>query len=203
MTRVDSAEEILGPVPAQQGHFLLESGYHTDLWFSLDALFVDPIALAPQIDALAALIEPHGVSAVCGPLLGGAFLAQAVATRLRVRFYYCQPSGDASGRGLFAATYNLAADLRQRAAGERVAVVDDVISAGSSVRAATAAMKSAGSSVVVVGALLVLGHTAIDHFSTLDIPVVALGRRTFNLWLPAECPHCRIGVPLQTTATTS
>jgi len=31
-------------VPARRGHFLLESGYHTDLWFSLDGLFREPAA---------------------------------------------------------------------------------------------------------------------------------------------------------------
>ena len=81
------ADEILGALPTRRGHFLLESGYHTDLWISLDGLFRDPTALAPRIASLAGLIRPHGISAVCGPLLGGAFLAQALAIGLGVRFY--------------------------------------------------------------------------------------------------------------------
>ena len=54
---------------SRNGHFLLESGYHSDTWFDLDALFVDPAAIAPQVDALAELLRPHYVSAICGPLL--------------------------------------------------------------------------------------------------------------------------------------
>ena len=81
------ADEILGALPTRRGHFLLESGYHTDQWISLDGLFRDPTALALRIVALAGLIWFYGISAVCGPLLGGAFLVQALAIGLGVRFY--------------------------------------------------------------------------------------------------------------------
>jgi hypothetical protein len=50
---------------------------------------------------------------------------------------------------------------------------------------------------VVVGALLVLGNAAIDHFSDRGVPVVALGRDDFNLWAPANCPECKAGVPVE------
>ena len=72
-------DDMLKALPARRGHFLLESGYHTDLWFTLDALFVAPKDIAPRVVALAELLRPYSISAVCGPLLGGAFLAQAVA----------------------------------------------------------------------------------------------------------------------------
>jgi orotate phosphoribosyltransferase len=66
---------VLPALPAREGHFRLESGLHTDVWITLDALFVSPLDLAPLITALAARLKAHTVSAVCGPLLGGAFLA--------------------------------------------------------------------------------------------------------------------------------
>src|SRR6185503_3946962 len=115
------ANQIVGGIG---GHFLLESGYHADTWLDLDALFVDPAAIALQVDALVALIRPHDVSAVCGPLLGGAFLAQALATKLGVRFYYCEKGASDSSSALFAATYRLPAGLREHASKERFAVVD-------------------------------------------------------------------------------
>jgi orotate phosphoribosyltransferase len=182
------------------GHFLLESGYHSDTWFDLDALFIDPAAIAPQVHALAALIRPHDVSAICGPLLGGAFLAQAVAAAMGVRFYYCEKSASDSSSTLFGARYRLPAGLRAHASKERIAVVDDVISAGSSVRAVVAELESAGATTVVVASLLVLGTKATDYFASMNIPVVALDRRAFQTWLPAECPLCRSGVPLENPA---
>ena len=75
------AIDVLDALPARRGHFALESGYHTDLWLTLDALFVDPVAIAPLVAALAGRLRAHAPTAVCGPLLGGAFLAQAIAAR--------------------------------------------------------------------------------------------------------------------------
>ena len=66
--------DILATLPARSGHFLLESGYHTDLWLTLDALFLEPTGTAPLVSALADKLRPYGVTAMCGPLLGGAFL---------------------------------------------------------------------------------------------------------------------------------
>ncbi len=193
----DASKDLLRSIPARRGHFVLESGYHTDLWLSLDGLFLDPEALAPRIAALADLIRPYDASAICGPLLGGAFLAQALATHLDISFYYTQQMQAPSTGGLFAAEYRLPASLLRNAHRERFAVVDDVISAGSSVRATVAALQSIGAPTVVVGALMVLGSAAIEHFGSLDVPVVALGKEAFNLWTPAECRQCQAGVPLE------
>jgi orotate phosphoribosyltransferase len=186
---------------SRNGHFLLESGYHADTWFDLDALFIDPAAIAQNVDALATLIRPHDVSAICGPLLGGAFLAQAVAAAMGVRFYYCEKSGSDSSSALYGARYRLPAGLRAHASKERFAIVDDVISAGSSVRAVVAELEAAGAKTAVVGSLLVLGTKATDYFASVDIPVVTLDRRAFQTWLPVECPQCRDGVPLEDPAS--
>ena len=191
------AADPLAGVPARRGHFVLESGYHTDLWLSLDALFVDPAALAPQVAALADLLRPHAPTAVCGPLLGGAFLAQALATQMGLRFYVAQPAPSIADGGLYSAVYDLPADQRRRVAGERIALVDEVISAGSSVRATDAALAAAGATTVVVGSLLVLGDRAVDHFAARGVPLVALARQPFTLWPPTACPLCAAGTPLE------
>src|SRR5712692_6914905 len=113
--------DILSALPSRGGHFLLESGYHTDLWLTLDAMFVEPAAMAPAVAALADKLRPHMVTAICGPLLGGAFLAQALATAMGARFYYTEPVPASSASGLFKAEYRLPAEQRRRIRGERVA----------------------------------------------------------------------------------
>jgi orotate phosphoribosyltransferase len=189
--------DIVDALPARRGHFLLESGYHTDIWITLDALFVDPAAIAPHVAALAAQLRGHGPTAICGPLLGGAFLAHALATWLDVKFFVVEPApAPAPGDGLFAARYRLPSGQRPHVRGERVAVVDDVISAGSSARAAITALTEAGAAITAVGALLILGDAALTHFAAQAIPVVTLGRRPLLLWSPADCPMCRAGAPL-------
>jgi orotate phosphoribosyltransferase len=189
-------DALLSALPVRQGHFRLESGLHTDLWLTLDALFVSPGDLAPLTNALADRLRPHRVSAVCGPLLGGAFLAQGLASVLGVNFYFSEPVTASGSPGLFGAEYQVPAAVRPRLSGERIALVDDVISAGSSVRATAKALSHAGASIVAVGALLVLGTVGLAHFAGLNLPVEALGRRDLALWNPAECPLCRAEVPL-------
>jgi orotate phosphoribosyltransferase len=194
------ADDILSALPAREGHFATESGYHTDLWFSLDALFVHPPALTPLITALAGRLRPYGVSAVCGPLVGGAFVAQALAIDLGVDFYFAEPviverAGGASG--LFAAEYRLPDGLKASVRGARVALVDDLISAGSSVRATASALVEAGASVAVIGTLMTLGSVGLDHFAEVGLPVEALGRGDFSMWTPDGCPLCEAGTPLQ------
>lgn len=191
------AGEILKTLPVRQGHFLLESGYHTDLWFTLDELFVSPKDIAPQVGALADLLRPYSITGVCGPLLGGAFLAQAVASHLGVHFYFTETSPEKSDDGLFAAKYRLPSELRKRITNERVAVVDDMISAGSSARATALELTTAGATVVVIGALVILGKQAVEYFAARSVPLVALAMEDFNLWPPAECSLCRSGIPLE------
>jgi orotate phosphoribosyltransferase len=188
--------DILSTLPARSGHFLLESGYHTDLWLTLDPLFLEPAGTAPLVAALADKLRPHAVTAICGPLLGGAFLAQALAGTLGARFYYTEPAPKSAVSALFTAAYRLPAEQRRRIRGERVAVVDDLISAGSSTSATIAAIAAADASAIVVGTLFVLGDEGLSHFASQRMPVETLGQRAFNLWTPADCPLCRTDLRL-------
>jgi orotate phosphoribosyltransferase len=113
-----------------------------------------------------------------------------------VDFYFSEPEPMAGTTHLFSAEYRVPTELQKRMVGARVALVDDVISAGSSVRATAKALSGAGASIVVVGTLLALGTVALDHFAGLEIPVEALERRELSLWSPGACPLCHAGVPL-------
>lgn len=163
-------DDVLKGLPARRGHFLLESGYHSDLWFNLDALFVAPYDLAPRIATLSELLRPYSISAICGPLLGGAFLAHAVAAHMGLRFYFTQQVPAKTEGTLFAAEYQLPPELRRQVGDERIAIVDDVVSAGSSVRATAADLTAAGAQTVVVGTLLVLGNQAVDYSRLAEYP---------------------------------
>lgn len=185
--------EILKLLPVRSGHFLLESGYHTGLWFNLDALFMSPRNCAPLVAQLAERIARHNPTAVCGPLLGGAFLAQAIATKLDLPFYYSRPVPAENSRGLFTTQYELPSELLRHAHGQQFAIVDDVISAGSSVRATAAAIINGEGSISTVGALILLGERAQQYFSSMNISIEALEHFEFQTWNPDECPLCLRG----------
>src|SRR2546429_3437267 len=127
MPNPTNTEAVLALMAARTGHFLLESGHHGELWLELDALFWEPAALELPTRRLAELIRPHAPDVVCGPLIGGAFLAQVIATQLGVRFCHTEraSTGDGIDRrgGLYAASYRLPDTLAGRLHGLRVAVV--------------------------------------------------------------------------------
>src|SRR5690348_14817217 len=150
--------DLLSIISAREGHFRLESGHHGQIWFDLDHLFVRPARIQPFVEALAERLDKHHVQAVCGPLVGGAFLAQAVASLLEVEFYYGErhvPTSPETG-ALYPVEYRIPAGVARLLGGKTVAVVDDAISAGSAVRGMLASLHSHGARPVVIAALLVL-----------------------------------------------
>jgi len=188
-------DDVLALMSARTGHFPLESGHHGELWLELDALFWDPAAVEPPAGRLAELIGQHAPDVVCGPLVGGAFLAQLVAARLGVRFGHTER--DSTGDGRYAATYRLPDALAPRLAGLRVAIVDDVVNAGSALRATFAALTQAGARPVVLGALLALGTTPAAVAASVGLPLETVATLENDIWEPPRCPRCANGEPLQ------
>jgi orotate phosphoribosyltransferase len=190
-------QDLLTLATAREGHFRLESGHHGRRWLDLDGLFTDPARIGPFVDALAERVRAHEPEAVCGPLVGGAFLAQMLAARLACDFLFTErlPSGES--QGLYGVRYRLPRGLRGRARGKRIAIVDDAISAGSSVRATYDELRALGGRPVVVGALLLLGSAALPFFEPLGIPFESVTRIPYEMWAPAECPLCASGQLLE------
>ena len=184
-------------VAGRRGHFLLESGYHSQLWLDLDPLFADPHRIDPFVARLSSLLCPYDLAGVCGPLLGGAFLAQLVARALEVEFYFTERVMPPQCLGIYQARYRVARALAARIGGKRIALVDDVMSAGSALRGTYNELQAHGAVTVVVGALLVFGSTGSEFFSRHGVPVEAVARDEYEMWLPAECPLCAARQPLE------
>ena len=184
-------------ISSRRGHFLLESGYHTDRWLDLETLFVDQRAIEPAVYALAAALRTYDADGICGPMRGGAFLAQLIAQELGVEFWFTERIAPASIDGMFQVTYPLPPGIAARARDKRVAIVDDVMSAGSALRGAYNELGTHGANTVAAGALLVLGTAGVDFFRDRGIPVESVSRENLDLWQPAECRLCAASVPLE------
>jgi orotate phosphoribosyltransferase len=190
-------ELFLELVTAREGHLRLESGHHSETWLDLDALFAEPARVWPLVDALAEKIRKHDVDVVCGPLVGGAFLAQQIANMIDADFAFTERHLHDDCGPLYAAEYRLPAAFGSRLSGRRVAIVDDVMSAGSAVIGTLQSLEASGASVVVAGALVILGTRGADLLAQRDIALEAVAARPFNVWLPAECPLCASGTPME------
>jgi orotate phosphoribosyltransferase len=193
-------ELILNLLRAKRGHFLLESGHHGDLWLDLETLCLRPRLLEPLIAELAERLATMGIDAVCGPLVEGAFAALMVASRLNIEFTYSERFSQPTPDGLFPVAYRVPIPLRDKLGGKRVAIVNDVINAGSAVKGTFADLQECGATVVAIAALLVLGTAASEFAAQVNVALIGLETLPSNLWTAQACPLCSAGVPLQNIA---
>jgi len=192
-----AATSLFESTAGRRGHFQLESGHHSELWFDLDAVFAVPGLISPFVQQLAESLRSYDVAAVCGRLLGGAFLAQLVAHERDVDFCFTERVMPRDATGLYQASYLLPTAFDARVHGRRIAMVDDVMSAGSALRGTYTELQTHGAAPVVAGALMVLGTTGADFFAEQQVAVEAVVRESYSLWLPSECPLCIAGKPLE------
>ncbi len=188
-------EEIAGLVGARRGHFRLESGHHGELWLDLELLCLRPHRVELFTSELARRLEAHAIEAVCGPLIEGAFVALRVAAHLEVDFSYAVREATRAG-GIHPFDYRIPEVVRPRLEGRRVAIVNDVINAGSAVLGTYRALMECGALPVAVGALLSLGEWAPTWASQAGLALESVARWPNSIWTPAECPLCAAGVPL-------
>ena len=186
---------ILSLLSVQRGHFSYESGYHGQIWLDLDRLFLDPRLLTPFANQLAERLAPYRIKMVVGPLVGGSFVAQMIATELGTSFGYSEPLPPTADDKLYPVAYRLPTSLAPHLKGKRVAIVDDVVNAGSAVRGTFGALVEVGAKPVVAGALLVLGETALPRLAEHHMTLERLAELPNPLWQPASCPLCARGIP--------
>jgi orotate phosphoribosyltransferase len=187
---VSRAAEILGEVGGilTGRHVVYTSGRHGRAYVNKDAVYPYTERVAELCGLLAESVRGLGPQLVCGPALGGIILSQWTAHHLGALAVFAEK---VPGGGL-----GLRRGYDRLVAGKRVAVVEDVLNTGGSVREAVAAVRAAGGQVVAVAALCNRGGlTAAD----LDVPVLrALMELSLESWEASACPLCRDGVPVDT-----
>jgi orotate phosphoribosyltransferase len=193
-------DELLALMQPRSGHVVFESGHHGTLWLDLDRLWTHPRELAPFLSDLACRLPVDSIDIVCGPMSGGAFAAFAIAAELDLSFCFVERTMQVRADGTTMPCYSLPRAFRDLVDGRRVAVVDDVMNAGSATRGAVRALASAGARVTAMGALLVLGDAVPAFAAASGIELVATGTMTSELWLKEECPLCASRIPIDFTA---
>jgi orotate phosphoribosyltransferase len=165
-----------------EGHFQLSSGLHSSRYIQC-ALVLQHPKYADRLGALLAeQFADETIDAVVAPALGGIIVAHEAARHL-------------DARALFAERQEGQMRLRRGFGirpGERVLVVEDVVTTGRSLVEVIELVRQAGGEVVGVGALINRSAGAI-YFGvsfraliTINIPV----------YPPDDCPLCASGVPI-------
>ena len=194
-------EDVLALVEGRRGHFLLESGHHGDLWLQLEALCLHPREILPFAARLGAALRRYRVEVVCGPLVEGAYVALLVSLELGCDFVYAERFADPLRTGLFQVEYRVPKALHAAVRGKRVAIVNDVISAGSAVGGAFRDLQFLDAEVAAIGAILGLGDSIAKFAAENHIALELLQRMPHNLWRAEQCPLCAAGKPIEIAST--
>ena len=179
-----------------RGHFRLSSGLHSERYLQCALVLMWPDRAEALGGALAILLRPCGAAAVVSPALGGVVIGQEVGRGLKVR-------------ALFTERVDGAFTLRRGfsvAPGEKVAVVEDVVTTGKSTREVIDVVKAVGGVVVACGAIVDRRAPAVGGVDRRapagkgdrvdGIPFQALLALDVAAWEAAACPLCAKGEPL-------
>lgn len=165
------------------GHFLLSSGLHSPRYLQCALVLQFPDVAAQLCSALAEKVRNDDrigrIDAVIAPALGGVIVAHETARALRVR-------------ALFTERQEKAMTLRRGFAiepGERLLVVEDVVTTGGSTREVMEVVAARGGVVAGAGSLIDRSGGSVD----LGVPRHALATLEVPTYSPDDCPLCREG----------
>lgn len=168
-----------------EGHFELSSGLHSNQYFQCALVLQDPPLAAQLGSALATLfVGLKPIAAVAAPAIGGILVAHEVARALRTRAIFTE-------RVKGTMTLRRGFSLQP---GDRVIVVEDVITTGLSTRETIAAVEQAGGVLIGVGALV--DRSGGTAFKDSSVPHHTLVTLAVQSYAPAECPLCRNRIPV-------
>lgn len=164
-----------------EGHFQLTSGLHSPRYLQCALVLQHPEHAERAGRSLAARFSHEQVITVVAPAIGGIIVAHETARALGVRALFTERE---------AGTMTLRRGFHIEE-GERVLVVEDVITTGGSTRETIDAVTKAGGVVVGAGSIVDRSGGDVD----LGIPRAALLTLNVPAYDPAECPLCDEGAP--------
>ena len=174
-----SAEETLALLRESEalleGHFELSSGLHSDRYFQCARVLMHPDRAERLARALAARIDEE-VDVVVGPAMGAVTWAHEVARAMGVR-------------GMFTERKDGSMCLRRGFTiepGERVLLVEDVVTTGKSAKEVVDVLRSFGARIVGVGSIV--NRSGGNPFAELGLELVALADVQVRTWDPGDPP---------------
>ena len=165
-----------------EGHFELASGLHSATYWEKFRVLQHPHLTQRLCSMIAEHFSGEGAQVVAGPTLGGVIIAFEVAKQLGVRTVVAEREGEgrAFRRGPTIAP------------GERVVIVDDVMTTGTSILKVIQAVRSCSGELVGVGVLVDRSSGRVKF----DVPLFSCCQVAIPTYTSEECPLCAQGVPL-------
>ena len=174
-------EEVLAEFRASkallEGHFLLSSGRHSAHYLQCARVLMDPMRASRLAAALAARIPRElrkDIAKVVSPAMGGVIIGHEMGRALGVE-------------AMFVERHTGTFELRRGFAlepGEKVLMVEDVVTTGLSGKEAMKAIAEAGGEVVAAAALVDRSGGTVD----MGVPFYPLIAINFPTYAPDELP---------------
>jgi len=162
-----------------EGHFALSSGLHSSTYLQCAIALQEPSAASSFSGSIAALFRDRNVQLVASPAIGGIVIGYEVARHLGTRFIWTERE-----RGRMTLRRGFAV-----APGERVLVVEDVITTGGSTRETIQALREAGADVVGAASIIDRSGGKAD----VGVPRIALATLEVSAVDPSVCEACGRG----------
>lgn len=165
------------------GHFVLRSGLHSRQYFQCALVLQHPRIAERLCAELVVKLKNAGAQVVISPALGGLFVGHEVARALDVRHVFVEKN--AAGK----------LGLRrgfQIARGEKVLVVEDVVTKGGRVQETLDIVRALGGEAVGVGTLVDRSGGKVGF----GVPLESLLRLSVDTFDPVTCPLCQAGMPV-------
>jgi orotate phosphoribosyltransferase len=183
---VDLEQLFIESGALKEGHFLLASGRHSDMYLEKFDLLRNPGATSAVLEPLTVRLQDWDIDVVVGPTTGGILLAFELARQLGLPAAYAERRGEGlSGREIKRSTVF--------SPGSKVFVVDDILTTGGSIAETLNALRD--HAVEVVG-IAVLADRSGGTVRFGDLPLLPLLSLDIQSWPADECPLCAAGVPL-------
>ena len=162
-----------------EGHFVLSSGLHSPLYLQCALALQHPSDAKRYGEDIASQFDSEAIDTVASPAIGGLVIGFAVAQALGVRFIWTErENGVMTLRRGFTVSE-----------GERILVVEDVITTGGSTRECIAALEKHGATVVGAGSIV----DRSDGTADVGMPRISLVSLDVPAYAAAECPMCAAG----------
>ena len=165
-----------------EGHFRLTSGLHSAGYLQCALVLQHPREAEACGATLADELRGLGAQVVLSPALGGIVIGQEVARALGIRALFAERQ---DGRLGLRRGFTLEP-------GEKVLVVEDVVTTGGSTRETIAVARAAGA--VVVGTAAIIDRSGGQQ--RLDVPFHSLAQVSLPTYEPESCPLCLAGQPV-------
>lgn len=165
----------------KEGHFQLTSGRHSARYMQCAHLLKHPAQAERVLRDLAEPFRNQGIEAVIGPALGGVIVSYEMARQLEtVSLFTERVDGKMALRRGFSIS-----------PGQKLLVVEDVITTGGSVKEVISVVEQAGGEIAGVAVLVDRSNGGVDF----GYPFHALLTMEIPSYLPEECPLCQAGSP--------